>query len=310
MNGNTVTAQNIQFAGNGQGGITRTLATETMTATNQLYVGERSQIQLIAGDSATNIYMDGSFDGLSWSTLSTAATSNVTDNVQNYGGDLTLGANMVLASQFSNGGSNGRTGLLIMNGFSVTAQNINFGGNGAGASDGTGSMFANSLQVFEGSTGRARGGVIDNSINVQDGGNTFQVLQASGQLNGLTLDNANNNALNLNTLGVLNLAFDNAFAGGALAGDPANFDWAFRWKGDNVATLQGLFGSGNLTVTGAAGFNPLLHIFWTGNGGGIEDDYTYVGFLAAQEEPNGVPEPSTFVLAALGLAGLGLLARR
>jgi hypothetical protein len=112
---------------------------------------------------------------------------------------------------------------------------------------------------------------------------------------GLTLEL--DGTLNLGASGQIRLAFDDSTTGGALTGNPANFDWAFRWLGNHETQLEGLFGTQLIVSTGAAPvtFNPADNIFFASDG------YTYVGFATASEA---VPEPSTWALAALGLVGL------
>jgi hypothetical protein len=149
------------------------------------------------------------------------------------------------------------------------------------------------------------GSTLSLSGNQTFGNNSSQFImsQALDDQLGLTLEVAGTNQLNTGTGARIALTFDENTVGGALAGDPSSFDWAFRWLGDHEAFLESVVGSRLIVNTGAAAvtFNAADNIFLANDG------YTYVGFAVAVE---GVPEPSTYALGLIGLTGLGLVAWR
>ncbi|MCE5276911.1 MAG: PEP-CTERM sorting domain-containing protein [Planctomycetaceae bacterium] len=291
MNGHSISAPNIQFGGNGAGTIERSSADEVLTATDWIQVNEGSNISLIAGDTCKYLQVNGSYWNGSesvYSKASTAATGNVTNQVQVDSCELSLGADMVLSESFRVGGGNdnGHIGLLKMNGHSLTSPNVDFGGNGAGTSDGTGMVFVSSnLQVYENSIGQVAGGTVGNGIYLHNGDNILRVMQGLNQLDGLSLDG---NTFSMGSGALLDLLFDNK--------EVAGLDWAFRWLGDRVTTLEGYQTAGTLTWSGA----PVdVSIFYN-----ADDGYTYVGYVST------IPEPATMTLLVLGAAGVLIRRRR
>jgi hypothetical protein len=120
-------------------------------------------------------------------------------------------------------------------------------------------------------------------------GEVFRVLQTAGQTDGLALTSTS-----YVLGGYSNTVIDLVFDGGSIAGD-----WALRVEGDQVLGLQALNTAGRLTWSGAAG----ISVFYDA---GL--DQTFVGIQAAAA--TGTPEPSTFILAAMSVAALGLTGRR
>ncbi|MEN6662350.1 MAG: PEP-CTERM sorting domain-containing protein, partial [Phycisphaerae bacterium] len=292
MNGHSLTANDINLGWAGSGNIHRTTAAETLTAHNWLNVTEGTQLVMIEGDSAPYLQVvNPNSDGV-WAQVTTAATSNVTNQAQ-IAGTLNLGADMVLSEDFYAGGSGwGFTGQVNMKGHDITARSIIFGWAGAAVTDGKGRFFAGDLNVNEGSTPTVLGGLISNQISIGDA-STLIVKQANNQLDGLTLDGS---SLSLGGSGLLSLIFDNK--------EVAGLDWAFRWLGDHATTLEGLHTAGKLTWDGAPALdyqgNPIdVSIFYND-----ADGYTYVGYTS------NIPEPATMTLLAIGAAGVLLRRRR
>ena len=235
-----------------------------------------------AGDDA---YL-GQFSGPHTITLDASRTTNATQinagntlnlngfNIDGYYGVHVLGSipdNGTITAGPGDGLGAFGGGSITRAFFTVNAANgINFWGGGSG-------LFtmahgtADRFQVFS-----------DNP------GEVFRVLQTAGQTDGLSLTNPGAFPLASYSNTVIDLVFD----GGSTAGD-----WAFRVEGNQVANLLALNSAGRLTWSGAPGITVYHDV-------GL--DQTFVGIQASET----VPEPSTLVLAALGLAGLGLVAWR
>jgi len=114
-------------------------------------------------------------------------------------------------------------------------------------------------------------------------GEVFRVLQPAGQTDGLALS-----VFPTYSNTIIDLVFD----GGSTAGD-----WALRVDGNQVGTFLTLNGAGRLTWSGAPGIT-VFH--------DADLDQTFVGIQASEA----VPEPSTYVLSLIGMAGLGLVVWR
>ncbi|MCE9547345.1 MAG: PEP-CTERM sorting domain-containing protein [Planctomycetia bacterium] len=140
--------------------------------------------------------------------------------------------------------------------------------------------------------------------------NLTWLTTGSGHLDGVDVDLVNNkiywaNSIG-NNVGVANLngtSINNSFVTGAAATgaidvevDPIGGHLFWSTYNQNNIGRSDLAGVGNPAATGVNGsfINTIV------NGWGMD--------IAQDAAPAGVPEPSTFVLAALGLAGLGLVA--
>lgn len=318
LGGNNL-AGNIFDIGNfqGSGSIART-GGGTITATT-LRTENGSNIALVSGDVITNLELQG-FGGSS--SVTTAATSNITNNVAlSANASLILGADLVLAASIGTGLSGG--GTIDMGGFNITT-------------NGTSNKWWDQVTLLN----RNLGGNLDFNgrldlvrkvdIDLRPGDSLFTLetegfqghyadptlTQSLGDTTGLSIEKNQEGGfgtggLFLNSAGAANqseltLIFDAGTPTGALMGDPSNFDWGLRWLGDHVTFLTNYVdNTDQLLITAPGTFSSADHIFYSDPGAG-GDGYTYVGFQAAASP---VPEPQTILLAALSLFGL-LVSRR
>jgi hypothetical protein len=151
----------------------------------------------------------------------------------------------------------------------------------------TGTVQANNLLLAHDSTLTLHpGDVVNSQISLANASN-LSVLQADGQLTGLTLNSTSASSLSLLDTSVMALSM----------GHDSLPNWIFRWQdptgGNWVTTLNNDILAGRITVSAPNGYSVI-----------DQACYTYIegGFV------NAVPEPSPILLA--GLAGFLTLAGR
>ena len=247
----------------------------TLTA-GTLYVANNT-LTLASSDVTTNLYLNNG------ATVTTAATGNVTGQVEVYSGStLNLGAsvNLVPGSgsiDIENSGS-----ILNANGHGISAILLEVGYFDAGAASVTnaGLVTVESLYMGHGSTMTLHGGDSISSLLSLTGGSILTLQQTGGT--GLSITDASP-GLSIDSTSHMDLIFTSTAPG----------SWDFRWadpsSGNWISTLQGLINSGEITTSTPAGYTyALVH-----SGG-----YTYIEIVASA-----VPEPSSIVLCCLGMAG-------
>jgi hypothetical protein len=120
------------------------------------------------------------------------------------------------------------------------------------------------------------------------GNSTLTVLQANGQLTGLTLNGNAAGDLGILDTSVLDLAF----------GSQTQPNWIFRWAdpsgGNWDATLANLIGGGRIVVSAPNGYSVL-----------DQGGYTYIeGGVVI---PPSTPEPASAGLVGVGILGLAVI---
>ena len=250
-----------------------------------LFLGNGQDLTLIAGDRINN--GDDGVNVTAGATLTTAATANITSNAVNIttGGTLNLGANMSLSGTL-NVQDSGST--FNAQDHSITATQLMFGSNGTAAVtvSNLGTVTATDLSVGNGTSVTLHGGdVIGSKIDLASS-SVLTVLESSTGT-GLTLNGTSASSLTIDPSS-MDLIFTS----------PAPLtpeDWIFRWKdprtGDWISTLNTMIADGQIDLTLLPG---QTYEILDSNG------YTYIYGIGG----TAVPEPSSLVLASLGLIGL------
>jgi hypothetical protein len=247
----------------------------TLTA-GTLYVANNT-LNLVAGDVSTNLYLN------TGATVTTAATGNVTGQVQVYSGStLNLGANVNLVPGAGSIDVEGAGSVLNANGHGISAILLEVGyfDTGAASVTNAGTVSVESLYMGHGSTVSLQGGSSISSLLSVTDGSTLNVQQTGGI--GLSVTDASP-GVSIDSTSHMNLIFTSTTPG----------SWDFRWadpsSGNWISTLQGLINSGEITISAPAGYTSAV----VDSGG-----YTYIELVASA-----VPEPSSIVLGCLGMAG-------
>jgi hypothetical protein len=259
----------------------------TLSATNELSLSNSSLDRGVGG--AVQV----GFLSLSQSSMTHEGADTIASQllVQS-GATMTLEKNLSMpaGNVFAQNG-----GAIDLNGHSLTAVNLTLAGGvvtrGAG-----GTVHLDSLSLHNGSNFSIEpGDELTQSATVSGAGTTLDintsltlqslaantsalvtVTQLPGVSTGLTLEQS----LSLDASSRLALVGPSAVPG----------DWMLRWSQDHVAELLAMHADGRLTWTS----NLPVEIVAGGDG------YSYV---------MAVPEPTTYVLAAIGIAGLVLVGR-
>jgi hypothetical protein len=226
---------------------------------------------------------------LSHATTTTAGT--VTGSVQLLSAStLTLGANMTLSGSMDVEYNS----TLDMGGHSLTADTIYVGhfDDPPASVINNGGIQALNLYLGRGSGMTMHSDDVLNALLSITGNSTLTVLQANGQLTGLTLNGNVAGDLSILDTSVLDLAF----------GNQSFPNWIFRWAdptggGNWDAALANLISGGRIVISAPNGYSIL-----------DQSGYTYIeGGVVA---PPSTPEPASAALVGLGLIAILILKRR
>jgi len=298
MNGHTLTANTIKL-GYVDGSQTTVLNQGTLAVTN-LYVGNQT-LNLNAGDSVTNFNLNNATSTLNSSVYDLAlengsratitAAGTVTWGVGMAGGSiLTVGANMTLSGPMQVD----QNSILDMAGHSLTASDIELGffyDSPASIINDLGIQALN-LYLASGSDMTVHSDDVLNALLSLSGNSTLTVLQANGQLTGLTLNG--NAAGDLSILDTSRLMLD--------FGNQTQPNWIFRWAdpasgGNWDSALANLIGGGRIVISAPNGYSIL-----------DQSGYTYIE--GGVVSPPGTPEPASAALVGFGLVAILILKRR
>jgi hypothetical protein len=310
MAGHDISADQIFFGWNSEG-LPTLLHSGHLTA-NYLYVANQT-FNLNATDSISNFYLTNGtstinttilYLDLNNSTAATAAAGNVTGSVNIYNSKLTLGADMKLSGYLSLWGDTGST--LDMAGHSLNADQLYFGWGGTNMLLNSGRISANSLYVANTNALTLHpGDLIENYLTLSNA-STLTVLQANGQLTGLTFNGPWQGSLNIDDTSMLNLNF----------GQSSSSHWIFRWRdpiyyyyaGNWGDVLTSLISAGQISINPSNGYyladqGGYTYIYavaqpanfdWKGGDGAGPTDWS----LAANWNPNtGVPDGKGVVIS-------------
>jgi hypothetical protein len=285
MNGHNISAPNIYWDGfRGGGSLDRGTNPGALTASDLLvgaggiYGG--SSLKLISTDSFTNVRLNSS-------TLTTAATSNITGGVSlSQGSTLNFGANMNMSGSLDISANSGASTTVDAQHHDLKAGSILVVSNGSTSASliNTGNVQTNSLFYLGSPSGLTlHGGDTVNSVISLIGNSTLIVQQTGGT--GLTF-NGGFGDLQITSDSQMDLIF-------ALNSNP---NWDLRLLdpgGANwISTLQTLIAERDIVITAPQGYS-------------LYDDgvYTYVegGYGAAV-----APEPSSLVIVCVASLGLGV----